>query len=177
MSEIAKLREELNRVSADLADAKKQYNDEDPTVADRVIDSAKRVAPNFAKETAKEAIAGMSTNALVVGNPLQATPQGAAAALLPMLHNYGQGDPVVEGYKSIPAPPNISLEPILPAQIPVGDFAKGVNNMFFQTMMGGKNMLQDAGNAVGSLISVEPATDQYPKDPQDYYRMDSKSTK
>ena len=177
MSEIAKLREQLNRVSADLADAKKQYNYKDPTVADRVIDSAKRVAPTFAKEVAQEANLGMTTNALVAGNPLKMTPQGAVATMLPMVHNYGQGDPFVEGYKSIPAPPNISLEPILPTQIPIGDFAKSVNNMFFQTMMGGKNILQDAGNAVGSLISVEPATDQYPNDPQDYYRMDSKSTK
>lgn len=177
MSEIAKLREQFNRVSADLADAKKQYNYKDPTVTDRVIDSAKRVAPTFAEEATKEATAGMAANALVTGNPLQMTPQGAVAAMMPMLHNYGEGDPRVESYKEIPAPPNISLEPVLPIQIPVGDIAKGANDIFFQTMMGGKNMIQDAGNAVGDLISVKPAADHYPTDAQDYYRMDSKSTR
>ena len=175
MSEIAKLREQFNRVSADLADAKKQYNYKDPTVTDRVIDSAKRVAPTFAKEVAKEATAGMTTNALVAGNPLKMTPQGAVATMLPMVHNYGQGDPFVEGYKSLPAPPNISLEPILPVQLPVGDFVKGFNDIFFQTVMGGKNILRDASSAVGLL--QKPATDQYPEDPYDYYRMDSKSTR
>lgn len=116
---------------------------------------------DLAKEGAKEATAGMTTNALVAGNPLKMTPQGAVATTLPMLHSMGAGDPRVEAYKQIPAPPNLSLEPVLPVQIPLGDMAKGINNAFFQTGMGAKNMIQDAGNAFMGMLKAQPG--QYPE--------------
>jgi hypothetical protein len=134
------------------------------------FDTLKQAAIETAKESPKEALAFGGTNALVAGNPLKATPQGFAASILPSLHNYGQGDPMVEAYKQVPAPPNIPLGDS-GLQIPIGDAVKGFNNIAFQTMNGGKNMVQDAGRALGGMLQVQPG--QYP---QDYVGADSKST-
>jgi len=159
--------EEFEVSAEDLAEyaAARQALAESPEWADRKREIGIEVGfdtlKTMAIEGGKEAIAGMATNALVAGNPMQMTPQGAVASTLPMLHAMGAGDPQVEAYKQVPAPPNLSLEPILPVQIPVGDMAKGVNNAFFQTAIGGKNMIQDAGNALMSVLQVQPG--QYPE--------------
>ena len=128
------------------------------------------------------------------------TPAGIAASLLPMAMANGQprgdgsiGDQVVLGQQAIqqaPAPPhdilrdgasgsgNISLEPILPIQLPFGDVIRGFNTGAAEAGVGVARLPGDIVNGLTALLPQgSPDTFQSPMQREDYYRNDSQSTR
>lgn len=128
------------------------------------------------------------------------TPAGVAASLVPMAMANGQprgdgsmGDQVVLGQQAIqqaPAPPhdilrdgasgsgNISLEPILPVQLPFGDMARAFNSGAAEAGVGVARLPGDIVNGLTALLPQgSPDTFQSPMQREDYYRNDSQSTR
>jgi len=126
--------------------AKVRYMEEQ---SDKALNDSLELVADTGKELQKGAVSMGAGNFLapartalgpfantVASTAMRLTPQGLVASTIPMFEGAGSMTETGQAIANRPPTPNMSLEPILPIQLPTGALADTVNRGFANTVLG-----------------------------------------